>query len=59
MKIMNKLTLRYLQQNENPRFRIDIFYCFYNPFFCFLLLDVLFLLKETGCKKGLISRFIE
>ena len=31
------------QQNENHRFRIDTFDCFYNPFFLFFLFDVPFL----------------
>jgi hypothetical protein len=52
-EFINPKIKRHPQQNENPRFEIDTFDCFCNPFFCFLLFDVPFPQKGINLKKWL------
>ena len=42
---------RNTQQNENPRFRIDTFDCFYNPFFCFFVFQCPISIKRDKPRK--------
>jgi len=50
-KFINPRFRRNFQQNEKPRFRMDTFDCFYNPFFCFFVFQCPISIKRDKPQK--------